>query len=193
MQDNTQRDPLMNTDPLELALQSLTPVAPVFSRDQLMFAAGMKAAQAIPVQSTFEVRRRLIWPTLALVSTAATVVLAIMLVQRPGRVVIVEQLQSTPIVTPETGPKNESPQQLAGDRPVELTPTIQPEQNYLLRRQLILEQGPEAISNSRIATSGPPAGNVTQRELLQELYGPAIAQPQAGPWWNPWLLPGDRS
>jgi hypothetical protein len=184
-------------DPIEQLLDSFKPSPANIDRDQIMFLAGMRAAQALNGKlPALTLRARLrdrLWPALAIVSTAAAVTLAIIAWQRPERIVVVERPAEEKIAQ-EQPPQ--SPPQLAvtPDSVADHTPTIDPASNYLHRRDLILRDGPEALpaqpgSGSYVARNAP-----TQRELLKEMPGDLQHkfQVDSEAWWQSWLISGDR-
>jgi hypothetical protein len=188
-------------DSIEQLLGSFAPGPANIDRDQLMFQAGMRAAQAAAELPSLTLRARVqtrLWPALALVSTAAAVILAIAIWQRPERVVMVQQphieqpaienrlvKQSPPsppeaIVSPEPFPNRVS--------------TFDPALNYVQRRDLVVRDGPEALPAPAIGDAHVARTTPTQRELLKELSGAYRQQYQVDSeaWWQSWLISGDR-
>jgi hypothetical protein len=188
-------DPPLENDPLEQLLGTFKPRPPAIDRDQLMFQAGMRAAQAVRAELPTLTRRARIWPALATVSTAAAVILAVLAWQRPERIVVVERLveRETQAVNELESPsrKVEVPQIAS-----ELTPSIDPAANYVRQRDLVLREGPDALASKVVSGGGYEARSLpTQRELLNELPGFSSRrkhQVDAEAWWQPWLITGDR-
>jgi hypothetical protein len=185
-------------DPIEQLLSSFTPAPVEIDRDQLMFQAGMRAAQATAELPSLTLRARAlrasVWPALAVVSTAAALILAVVAWQRPERIVVVERLVKEQIAANSVPqpPLDSVPQpQLTDDE----TPRLDPSMNYVRRRELLLRDGPDALPP-------PLSGDVhvsrtipTQRELLRELPGGLGLQKyqiDSEPWWQTWLNSGER-
>jgi hypothetical protein len=197
---NNQKTPPQE-DPIEQLLGSFTPVPVEIDRNQLMFQAGMRAAQAAGAERpslTLRARtlRARFWPVLAMVSTAAALILAVFAWQRPERIVVVERLvpgQVAANAVPQP-PRESVPQpQLTDD---EKTPWLDPSMNYVRRRELLLRDGPDALSPPPLAGDVHVSRTIpTQRELLRELpggFGLQKYQIDSEAWWQTWLNSGER-
>lgn len=196
---NNSEQPL-DRDPLEQLLESFTPAPVEIDRDQLMFQAGMRAAQVktveLPALTLGARMRARVWPALALVSTAAALILAVVAWQRPERVVIVERPVevTTPGVDEVTPP---AVKVVAPQVAVDTVRNIDPLANYVRQRDLVLSGGVDAMAQASIADEGYVGRSVpTQRELLKELpgeFGRRKFHVDSDPWLQPWLYLGDRS
>lgn len=207
---NPRRDDLGSPAPDEAMGNLLAHFAPAplaVDRDRLMFLAGRaealaEAASARPAVATLHV-----WPWLTLLSTAAAVVMAVLLWQQPSeRVIVVERpaTEKTPAVDekearsvqPRTQPSNVLTAQ-AEAAPPEAASWESTQANYVLWRERVLREGVEALAQVEPSGAGGVAEPATQRELLREFYGPAARQQSSlsarNEWWNQWLNPGDRS
>jgi len=190
MLNNTSKQP--GDDSIEQLLSSFSPAPTSIDRDQLMFAAGMRAAQATVAEPASALRTRL-WPALAMVSTAAALVLGIVAWQRPERVVVVERLVKEQVDV-EQSPQP-LPEQIVTPQPLPGTiPVLDPAFNYVHRRDLVVREGPEALPAQAIGDTHVVRTTPTQRELLKELPGGYRRQYQidSEAWWQSWLISGDR-
>ena len=175
-------------DPIEQLLGSLTASPANINRDQLMFAAGMHAAQSAKARIPALTLRTRLWPVLAMVSTAAAMIFGVIVWQRPERVIVVERPVKDEVVAKQSLPLPVAPPQ----RATSVTP-FDPALNYVHQRDLALRDGPEALPSQsggeRIAREIP-----TQRELLRELPGGFQQKYQVDSevWWQAWLISGDR-
>lgn len=193
MLNNTNQRP--QEDPIEQLLDSFAPVPAQIDREQFMFQAGMRAAQAATVELPSLTLRARLWPALAMVSTAAALILAVIAWQRPERVVVVERLVHDPMpanTVPQPSPDSIPQPQLAHAE----SPWLDPSMNYVRQRELVLRDGPDALSSPVIADGGYLRRTIpTQRELLMELpggYGRQKYQIDSEAWWQTWLISGDR-
>jgi len=189
---------------VERQLARLTPAAPRIDRDRLMFEAGRAAEQAASEPSptpalrtknssiTAMLRiagsRHQFWPAATATMTAASVLLATMLVWQRQALQLVAQPGAPPIVATQT--VDPVPSIVAQSAPQsEMTksgwPTYRsPQSGYLGVRYIALTRGVNAIepmfsTNARVY-GGKPSNDLppTQRELLNELlpssHGAAI-------------------
>lgn len=192
MLNNTNQRP--EDESLERLLGSFTPAPVEIDRDQLMFQAGMRAAQAASAELPSLTLRARFWPALAVVSTAAAVVLAVIAWQGPERIVIVERPVEEQLAdTTVPQPRDSIPQpQLADDE----APWHDPSMNYVRQRELLLRGGPDALTSSPLAGGDQvPRAIPTQRDLLKELpgdYGRQKYQIDSETWWQSWLISGER-
>jgi hypothetical protein len=174
---------------LERGLAALAPAAIHCDRDRLMFDAGFAAAAARAPALPPRFWSARIWPVTTMVSTAASITLAILLIQqsptdpagaavRPQ--VIVDAVSPSPVhaqlvsAVPSAG---EWPAFL----PAWLAP-VQPTSGYLARRNAVLVLGPAALEgeNTRLSASGNgngPPPPITARELLEEYLPPSALLP----------------
>lgn len=187
---------------IERQLARLTPAAPRIDRDRLMFAAGKEAAisaqrscqiepspnpslqgRGIDVAATLRVAgsRRWFWPAATATMTAATLLLATMLVwQRAAQPIAVKQptsfqpttvatVLSTPPVNVTTSITPAAVQSENFGWPMASPPTA----GYLGLRYIALTRGVGELEvHSRTASSGSDSIDntpATQRELLREL------------------------
>lgn len=182
-------------DSIEQLLGSFSPAPVEIDRDRLMFQAGMRAAQAageLPslTLGAHALRARL-WPVVAMVSTAAAVVLGVIAWQRPERIVVVERPVEQQLVVEE--PLPQWPEQVTSPSLPNAIPTFDPVLNYIHRRDLILRDGPDALPAQPIGDNHVARVTPTQRELLKELPGyRQNYQVDSEAWWQSWLIPGDR-
>jgi len=200
MLDNTNKQ--AGDDSIEQLLGSFSPAPVEIDRDQLMFAAGVRAAQAAAELPALTLGARIgnrvrdrIWPALAMVSTAAALILAVIAWRRPERVVVVDRLVTEQIATNAVPPPSHDsvPQpQLTDDK----TPWLDPAMNYVRRREAVLRDGPDALSPPPLAGDVPVSRAIpTQRELLRELpggFGLQKYQIDSEAWWQSWLNSGER-
>jgi hypothetical protein len=180
-------------DPIEQLLSSFSSAPANIDRDQLMFLAGMRAAQANHGELPALTLRARIWPALALVSTAAAVLLGIVAWQRPERIVIVERPAIEQQLVKQAAPSQ--PEAAVAPQPLpNRIPTLDPALNYVHRRDLVVRDGPEALPVQAIGDAHVARTKPTQRELLKELPGGYRQQYQidSEAWWQSWLIPGDR-
>ena len=186
-----------NKDPIEQLLGSFAPVPANIDRDQVMFLAGMRAGQAAGGElAALTPRARWgnrLWPALAMVSTAAAVILGIVAWQRPERVVVVER-PAVEQITEKQSPKRPQEPVATPDSFAGSMPTLDAAVNYVHRRDLILRDGPEALSTEPPGSSYVARTIPTQRELLKELPGGLRQsyQVDSDAWWQSWLISGDR-
>jgi hypothetical protein len=188
-------------------LSHFAPAPLAVDRDRLMFLAGRAEALAEVATSKPIPAPLHVWPWLTLLSTAAAVVMAVLLWQQPSeRVIVVERpaTEKTPAVdekearpvAPKIQPSNISTAQ-AEAAPVNAASWDSTQANYVLWRERVLREGVDALAQVEPSGTGGVAKPATQRELLQEFYGPAARQPShpspRTEWWNQWLNPGDRS
>jgi len=178
-------------DAIEQLLGSFSPAPANVDRDQLMFLAGMRSAQA-PPQSARTLQSRL-WPALAMVSTAAAVILGIIAWQRPERIVVIERQVTDQqlVLQPQQSPPNDL---VAPNSTPNTVSSLDPGLNYVHRRDLIVRDGPEALPAEAIGDTHVARTAPTQRELLKELPGGYRQQFQVDSetWWQSWLISGDR-
>lgn len=167
---------------VESLLQSLVPAAPAIDRDRLMFEAGWQAALASLERAPRTSAHRYGWPAATALATAASVMLAVMLVREPQQVESVAQTaQREEIETVEVDPAPPTPDAEALDEPRLVrspSPLPWPFRNvslggdtYLAVRSAVLETGvsslrsPEPTMSSSGETIRPPA---TMRNLMDE-------------------------
>lgn len=181
-------------DPMEQLLGSFTPAPVEIDRDQLMFQAGMRAAQAAELPS-LTLRARMsgrMWPVVAMVSTAAAVILGVIAWQRPERIVVVERPAVHEQLIVEQ-PLPQRPEQVMSPSLPNAIPTFDPALNYVHRRDLIVRDGPDALPTESIGDNHVARVTPTQRELLKELPGyRQNFQVDSEAWWQSWLISGDR-
>ncbi len=178
---------------MERQLARLTPAAPRIDRDRLMFAAGHAAANVArpsleakepELAATLRVagRHRWFWPAATATMTAATLLLATMLVWQRAAQPIAAQSPTPP--QPTTVATTAPPTQ-AVDTTVSATPAAAPSENYgwpmaspptagyLGLRYIALTRGVgELETHNRTASSDSDSTVIapaTQRELLREL------------------------
>jgi hypothetical protein len=192
---------LPQDDRLSQLLGNFSPEPATIDRDQLMFLAGRQAAEseAAGLATANKLRVRL-WTGWTVLATAAAILLAVFAWQRPERIVYVDR-PANPVPVPEQQLATQTP----NPQPQPDTPTFDPSPvaaipdaaNYLLQRQRVVADGPQALS---FASPGPGSTNVgqtpTQRQWAEELpgeYRKMSQQVSSDSWWQPWLLSGDRS
>ncbi len=172
---------------VEARLQNFVPSAPAIDRDRLMFDAGWQAAlvslEAAPRRGAV----RFGWPAATALATAASVMLAVMLVR-----------QSTPVESVATAHREEvAPEQIAtastvptvdaNDEATELPPTTSPQlpwpyrlpvggDNYLAVRSAVLSGGVNMLRSTGYSTTSgetPEREPATMRNLLNEYLPPS--------------------
>ena len=169
---------------LESALASLRPRASGVDRDRLLFLAGQARSRGDGFEATPRRRYRWIWPAISAVSTAAAVVLGVLLALRSEprvvrEVVYIERpaealAESTDAQSsPETEPL--WPSSVTAAAEMETWPRDQglPDHNYLELRRRVFEVGLAALpepSSTGGSTDGPPP---TRQEMLREFLGDA--------------------
>jgi hypothetical protein len=175
---------------LERGLAALTPAAIHCNRDRLMFDAGFAAAAArapaLPPPRFWSAR---IWPMMTVVSTAASITLAILLIQQPPTdapgVAIRPQVIVDAVVPSPVHAQLVSAAPAAGTWPAFLPAwlaPVPPTSGYLARRNAVLVLGPAALEgeNTRLSASGNgngPPRPTTARELLEEYLPPSALLP----------------
>jgi len=210
MQDNEPSP----SDHVEQLLRSFSPAPAGIDRDRLMFLAGRASrdeqlvedgsAGASPSQvkaspSQARLRSRL-WPALSLVTTAAALTLAVMLWQRPERTVFVDRPVVREVVREiaSSAPSGDQPSRESlppNYVAMQWPSSIDPDDNYVIQREKVLRDGVDALDD--VEAAGGPAryAPATQRELLQEMYGPKFVE-QSGrtgrEWWQQWFISADR-
>jgi hypothetical protein len=184
-------------DPIEQLLGSFAPAPAKIDRDQLMFQAGMRAAQAANAELpslTLRARwKNRLWPALAVVSTAAALILGVIAWQRPERIVVVERSGNDPQTVRQPAPNQ--PEEIVVPKTLpNSVASLDPALNYVHRRDLLLRDGSAALSLEPPSGSYVARGTPTQRELLKELPGGLRQsyQVDSDAWWQPWLISGDR-
>jgi hypothetical protein len=176
---------------VERQLARLTPAAPRIDRDRLMFEAGRAAERAASVPSpapalrtkessiTAMLRiagtRHQFWPAATAMMSAASVLLATMLVWQRQALQLAAQPGAPPIVaTPAIDPPR-APQSSARPNYVATTwpALVQPSSGYLGVRYIALTRGVNAIEPSFSAANGglDPSDDLqpSQRKMLNEL------------------------
>jgi hypothetical protein len=195
MLENTNKQ--RGADPIEQLLGSYSPAPANIDRDQMMFLAGIRAAQAangeLPALMLRPRWANRLWPALAIVSTAAAVILSIVAWQRPERVVVVERSAVEQIAEKQPSPSPPVPMVVPESSPIGV-PKLDAALSYLHRRDLLLRDGPEALTLDAPGGSYVARTTPTQRELLKELPGDLRQsyQVDSDAWWQSWLISGDR-
>src|SRR5262245_17947358 len=197
MRDDHEQPPLSNepNDPIVPLLAAFSPAPADIDRDRLMFLAGMRAASPQnnePIQP----RPLRLWPALALVSTAAAILLAVALWQRPERIVVVEREPTNAeprLVAEPAREKVAVPGVTTPSHPIVIDPT----HNYVVQRERLRRDRPDALDQTPVSSAGGAWKPVpTQKELLEDLPGEfreRALQVDGDAWWQPWLISGDRS
>jgi hypothetical protein len=167
---------------IESQLASFAVAAPVIDRDRLMFEAGWQAAMASLERTPQRGLGRYGWPAATALATAASVMLAVMLVREPQQVESVAQTaQREEVETVEVDPSPPAHEAEAPDEPRLVrspSPLPWPFRNvslgsdtYLAVRSAVLETGisalrsPEPTMSSSGETIRQPA---TMRSLMDE-------------------------
>jgi hypothetical protein len=170
---------------LEQRLAAFTPAAVRVDRDRLMFAAGRVAAVVGGSPSVVRPQPHTAWywPAATVLMTAASILLAVMLVRqtewrpmtaKPAASHLVGTSDNT--VKPAAGSDSIQFDQLAADRgswPWSARPTS----GYLALRYVALTQGVGAIGGRPAAANGvpdEPTPPPTARELMEELLPAAV-------------------
>lgn len=169
---------------VESLLASFVPAAPAVDRDRLMFEAGWQAALAslenLPARQSK--LSRYAWPAATALATAASVMLAVMLVRQPEQVENVAQMaprEEVQEVTVDPAPPTPEPEAIDEARLVASPPALPwpfrsvslAGDNYLAVRSAVLETGLSALRPSEPTmtssddTVRPP---VTMRSLMDE-------------------------
>lgn len=164
---------------IESQLASFTPAAPAIDRDRLMFAAGWQAAMASLERTPQRGVGRYGWPAATALATAASVMLAVMLVREPPQLGSVAQHEETIEVEVEPAAPVPEPKAMV-ETQLMTSPSPLPwpfrsvslaGDNYLAVRSAVLEVGVSSlrstgpVSSSSDDTVRPPA---TMRSLLDE-------------------------
>lgn len=188
-------------DPLERLLDRFTPVASRIDRDQLMFRAGISAAQAMQLNRPIVRPQDRVWPALAILTTAAALVLGVAIWHRPAAEVIVVERPAAAAKVPvsiESVKATELPKQVEARETIpNPIASLDPAANYLLQRDRVLREGLDALASAGVESSSfSKRALPTQRQLFQELPGefhrPSV-QVDSDEWWQAWLNSGDRS
>jgi hypothetical protein len=166
---------------LERQLRGMTPAAPKIDRDRMMFAAGQAAASTEP---SHEVRiagpslpANRFWPAATFTMTAATLLLATMLVWQRQAYQLASKGDASP---PSTNQASEQPREAIAPSPVQFaTSTLglrafqHPTSGYLGIRYVALTRGVGALEpSSQASTDDVNSSNdtpQTQRNMLEEL------------------------
>jgi hypothetical protein len=180
--------------PIEQLLESFAPVGSAIDRDRLMFQAGMQAARTElriqpPAAPAMRVR---LWPIVSLISTAAALAMAVLLGQRPERLVIVEHVPGTVKTVP---PQQDQPRPAPTDFVSTQMPSIDRDTNYVLRRDRVLREGLDALAQNSQHGGGSGHPTATQRDLLEQMVGAPLTHEYGQVrevWWQQWLNSGDR-
>ena len=150
---------------LERALSRLAPAPTALARDRVMFEAGRAAG-----------RRGRLWPASAAFSSAAAVVFGLLLLNRPGPVVVERTVVVRP--DPQPAPPRGAPAPAA---PTEFTAlpgaadAPPPGADYLRRRQEVLRWGVEALPE---APPQVPAEEPLTAGDLREYVPPPPGKPK---------------
>lgn len=194
----------LSSEKVEPVLSRFAPAPLAIDRDRLMFLAGRADALAEVSSANPAPLPRSVWPWLTLLSTAAVLVMAVLLSQKPTeRVIVVERpaMEKGPVhkeVVRSPQPQSPSHATNAQSETTEDTAASRGQENYVLWRERVLREGVDVLAQAQPTSSENIAPPATQRELLQEFYGPAATR-RSDPsprveWWNqPWLNTGDRS
>jgi hypothetical protein len=187
-------------DPLEQLLGSFAPGPIEIDRERLMFLAGVRAGEVAISNDAWERSPGLgerIWPALTIVSTAAALILAVVVWQRPERVVLVER-DAVPSPSPQIPAPPQRRDDVVAPQIVDSPAApIDPLANYVVQRDRVVRDGPDSMESTVV--DGSPyiqRAAPTQRQLMQELPGELrrqVLQVDATPWWQPWVTSGDRS
>lgn len=200
MHENEDRCDGEVTSEIEALLGSFVAQAPPLDRDRLMFRAGFAAAQANFVEPVVRPAKSpgRLWPLFTLASSAAALVLAVLLWQRPQQIVVVERVvereATAPVQPPEPTPSSAPAVKPRATLPRDIA-IIDPQPTYLVRRQRLINDPVEAFAQVQMSAGSSDVGTATQRELLQEmvLRETVSHRDDNRDWWINLLIPGDRS
>jgi len=160
---------------LEGRLAGLSPVAARIDRDKLMFEAGRAAAQLEGLGDLAEPSRLgvRLWPAATVIMTAASVLLATMLVWQREDTQIATQPMAPPPVPVAAQPQAMPPAARLEFAWSSSQDRQQPNTGYLGMRHVALTRGVHAIDSSFLSHSheGGPSekSDASQRRMLNEL------------------------
>lgn len=176
---------------LEAALGGLLPRPSRLDRDRLLFLAGQASASSSPAsaeQRERPNRRHWIWPAISALSTAAAVVLAVLLVMRPGPQVVREIVyveRPEPLDEAAEEPHDDGSPAIEALGPMDLANNESPPAgtgrvgpNYLELRRRVFEVGLAALPDPQPVSGSLGETPATQREMMREFLGD---QEPAGP------------
>lgn len=187
---------------LESALASMSPRASGIDRDRLLFMAGQVSPQSDAVVSAPRRRYRWIWPAVSAVSTAAAVVLGVLLALRPEPRIVREVVYidrpaeaSAESTNARSSPETEPlwPSSVTAGAESDTWPRDRglPKHNYLELRRRVFEVGLAALPEPSLtggSTDDPPP---TRGEMLREFLGDAQPDVQPESFFNWSLLMGE--